>query len=134
MVLACLNIASTAAFGAFIALSSMGLFVSYLLTIGCMFHARFRSEPIQFGEWNMGKLGLLVNAFAILYTAYVTIWFPFPSSLPVTGTNMNYPLPIFSATTLFALGLWVFWARKRWPGLNADVVRLVVEDGALEFK
>jgi choline transport protein len=105
MVLACLNVASTAAFGAFIALSSMGLFTSYLIAISCMVHARFQKDGVQFGEWNMGKLELPVNLFAIVYTAYVTIWLPFPSSLPVTRTNMNYALPIFAFTTFFALGL-----------------------------
>src|SRR6266536_2755394 len=84
MVLACLNIASTAAFGAFIALSSMGLFTSYLIAISCMLHARLK-DPIQFGEWNMGKLGLPVNVFAIVYTAYVTIWLSLPWGCGFSG-------------------------------------------------
>ncbi|EFW18818.1 amino acid permease 2 [Coccidioides immitis H538.4] len=135
MVLACLNIASVTAFGAFIALSSIGLFTSYLIAIGCMVHARFfQTHTLQFGEWNMGRLGLPVNIFAICYTIYVIIWLPFPSLLPVTGENMNYCLPIFAASTLFALSLWFLRAKKHWGGLNKEVIRLVVEGGELNLK
>lgn len=135
MCLACLNIASYAAFGAFIALGTIGLFASYLIAIGCMLHARlWNPETLKFGEWHMGKLGLPVNIFAILYTAYVTIWLPFPQYLPVTGDNMNYSAPIFIGTTLVALLFWVFHARKHWPGLNKEVIRLVVQDGEMVMK
>lgn len=135
MCLACLNIASYTAFGAFIALSTIGLFCSYIIAIGCMLHARFwYGNMLQFGDWHMGKLGLPVNIYALLYSAYITIWVPFPQLLPVTGDNMNYAAPIFAGTTLFALLFWVFHARKNWDGLNSEVIRLVVEGGELALK
>ncbi|OAX81530.1 hypothetical protein ACJ72_04122 [Emergomyces africanus] len=134
MILACLNIASSTAFGAFIALSTIGLFVSYLIAIGCLLNARLWDKSLQFGEWNMGKLGVLVNIYALMYTAWVVIWVPFPQYLPVIADNMNYSLPIFAGTTSFALLLWVFYARTNWGGLNMEVVRLVVEGGALLMK
>ncbi|EEH05174.1 conserved hypothetical protein [Histoplasma capsulatum G186AR] len=127
MVLSCLNIASTAAFGAFIALSSIGLFSSYIIAISCMVHARFKQKNLQFGDWTMGRLGLPVNIFALAYTCYVTIWLPFPNYLPVNGVNMNYALPIFGVSTLFALSYWLLSAKKNWRGLNKEVIRLVVE-------
>lgn len=99
-----------------------------------MLNSRFQKEPPTFGQWNMGKLGLPVNVFAIIYTAYVIIWFPFPSELPVSGENMNYSLPIFGASTLFALSFWFLRARKHWPGLNKEVIRLVVEGGEINLK
>jgi choline transport protein len=40
MALALLNIASTAAFGEFVALASLALFSPYLIAIGCMLYAR----------------------------------------------------------------------------------------------
>lgn len=134
MVLSCLNIASTAAFGAFIALSSIGLFSSYIIAISCMVHARFKQKNLQFGDWTMGRLGLPVNIFALAYTCYVTIWLPFPNYLPVNGVNMNYALPIFGVSTLFALSYWLLSAKKNWRGLNKEVIRLVVEGGELSLK
>ncbi|OAX85589.1 hypothetical protein ACJ72_00003 [Emergomyces africanus] len=134
MVLSCLNIASSAAFSAFIALSSIGLFASYIIAIGCMVHARFHQKNLQFGDWTMGRLGLPVNIFALAYTSYVTIWLPFPNRLPVNGVNMNYALPIFGASTLFALSYWFLSAKKNWRGLNKEVIRLVVERGEMSLK
>lgn len=134
MVLACLNIASTTAFGAFIALSSIGLFSSYFIAIGCMVCARFsRDRPLELGEWNMGRYGLAVNIFAMAYTAYVTIWLPFPSLLPVTAQNMNYSLPIFAFSTLSAVLYWMVRGKEHWGGLNKEVIRLVVERGELSL-
>lgn len=134
MILSCLNIASTTAFSAFIALSSIGLFASYIIAIGCMIHARFNHKNLQFGDWTMGRLGLPVNIFALAYTCYVTIWLPFPNLLPVSGTNMNYALPIFGASTLFALSYWFLSAKENWRGLNKEIIRLVVEGGELSLK
>ena len=54
MALACLNIADTAAFGAFVALGSIGLFVSYFIAINCMVHNRFRDDAAQNGELEYG--------------------------------------------------------------------------------
>ena len=134
MALACLNIADTAAFGAFVALGSIGLFVSYFIAINCMVHNRFRDDAATMGNWNMGRLGLPVNVFALVYMAWVTVWLAFPSALPVTGENMNYAAPIFGATTLFAFGYWFVKGKTRWEGLNKDIVRLVVEGGELQLK
>lgn len=134
IILACLNIGSTAAFGAFISLSSISLFASYIIAIGCMVGARFSKEGVELGEWNMGRLGLPVNVFAIIYSLYVAVFLAFPSYRPVTAQNMNYAAPIFGAAVLFTLLSWLVWARTHWRGLNKDVIRLVVEDGKLNLK
>lgn len=99
-----------------------------------MVHNRFRKDPMPIGNWNMGRWGLPVNIFALVYTAYVTVWLTFPSYRPVTGQNMNYALPIFAASTLFAFVYWFFYGRRHWPGLNKEVLRLVVERGELQLK
>ncbi|KAJ5566055.1 hypothetical protein N7535_007693 [Penicillium sp. DV-2018c] len=134
MVLAGLNLADGAAFGAFVALGSIGLFVSYFIAISCMVHNRFQKNAATLGNWNMGVWGLPVNVFALVYTAWVTVWLAFPSALPVTAENMNYAAPIFGASTLFALVYWFVKGKHRWEGLNKEVVRLAVEGGELHMK
>ena len=125
MILAILNIASTAAFGAFISLSSFALFTSYLIAIGCMLNARLSKGGVRYGGWRLGRWGVWINAFALLYTAYIMVFLPFPAKRPVTGTNMNYALPIFTFVVLVALGLWVFWAKEHWKDLNEEVIARV---------
>lgn len=126
MLLALLNIGSVAAFGAIVALSSLALYFSYFIAIGCMMYARYDTgNPIQLGGWNMGRFGPSVNTFALVYTLWVMIFLPFPSTLPVTGSNMNYAGPIFTGVVLFAVILWFAWARKRWAGLNVEIIEYV---------
>ncbi|KAK6430490.1 hypothetical protein LTR95_013356 [Oleoguttula sp. CCFEE 5521] len=127
MCLACLNIASYAAFGAFIALASLALFVSYMIAIGCMLQARLRKQVV-FGGWTLGKWGVPINAFALVYSGWMSVFFCFPQYVPVEGTNFNYALPIFAFVVFVALGLWFGWARKRWPGLNKEIIDAVMAD------
>lgn len=108
--------------------------MSYLIAIGCMLHARLSNEGIRYGGWRLGRWGVPTNIFALAYTAYVMVFLPFPSTLPVTGTNMNYALPIFAFAFLAALGLWVFWGKKNWKGLDAGVIALVEAESDLEVK
>ncbi len=139
MLLSLLNIGSTAAtaFSAFTALSSLGLYTSYIIAISCTLHARLTGrlsdKPgaiVPYGGWRMWKgWGVPVNIFALLWTVYLTIWLPFPTTLPVTGTNMNYALPIYAFVVICALGYWFLWGRKHWPGLNLSaIVRVEAHD------
>lgn len=92
------------------------------------------SSVLGHAAWNMGKLGLPVNIFALVYTAWITVWLAFPAYLPVTGQNMNYAAPIIGATTLFALAYWFLNGRTSWGGLNKEVIRRVVEKRELQLK
>ena len=65
------------------------------------------------GPWSMGRWGIPVNIFSLVYLIFVIIWMPFPVELPVTGTNMNYAGPVFVAILIGALADWVISGRKR---------------------
>lgn len=127
MLLALLNIGSSIAFSVIVALSTLGLYQSYLMAIACMVYARIqgRLEP---GGWSLGRWGLPINIFAIVYSAYIMIFLCFPSFLPIDPTTMNYALPINAFVQLIALGLWFFWAKKNWKGLNKEIIDVVVGD------
>lgn len=78
MCLACLNIASYAAFGAFIALASLGLFTSYSIAISCMLRARLQKK-VDYGGWTLGRWGVPINIFALLYSGWMMVIFCFVS-------------------------------------------------------
>ncbi|KAK5051421.1 hypothetical protein LTR84_003073 [Exophiala bonariae] len=135
MLLSLLNIGSTAAtaFSAFQSLSSLGLYSSYIIAISCILHARWSGRlsdkpgaAVPFGGWRMWKgFGAPMNIIALCWTIYITIWLPFPTTLPVVGTNMNYALPIYSFVVLAAFGYWFAWGKKHWPGLNMAAIGMV---------
>jgi choline transport protein len=55
----------------------------------------------------------------------LTIWLPFPTTVPVTGTGMNYAGPIYVVAVAAALGYWVFWGRANWVGLDRRAIEEV---------
>ena len=127
--LSLLNVGSTAAFGAITALSSLGLYFSYAIAISSMLYARYASEHggeyLRLGGWNLGRYGVYINSFALVFTLYIMVFLPFPSTLPVTAVNMNYCGPIFGFCFLFSISFWLVWARKHWPGPNIAVMDFV---------
>ncbi|KAF2165578.1 hypothetical protein M409DRAFT_23872 [Zasmidium cellare ATCC 36951] len=127
MLLSLINIVNYAAFQVFLSLASLALTASYILPIACMLRARLRHEVI-FGDWKLGRLDVPINTFALIYSAWMCIFFCFPTYLPITGDGFNYALPIFAFVVVFALFSWLVWARKQWPGLNEEVVEAVIAD------
>jgi choline transport protein len=51
-----------------------------------------------------------------------------PSWQPVSATGMNYAFPIFAFVVIVALILWFVSARKHWPGLNKEIIDVVLAD------
>lgn len=127
------NDATSTVFSAFTSLSSLGLYSSYIIAIVCMLHARATGRigdspgsPLQYGDWKLPKgWGLPLNIYALVWTIYLTIWLPFPTTLPVTGTNMNYAGPIYVVVLLVTVFWWFVWGKNKWPGLNADAIHRV---------
>ncbi|KAE9403316.1 putative amino acid permease [Gymnopus androsaceus JB14] len=121
MLLSLINIASTIALDAILSLNILALYLSYLIPIGLLLFKRFRKEQIDFGPFTLGRFGWLINLYAIVYGVFIYIFLPFPPSVPVTGTTMNYGGPVFGGVLLFALGDWVVRGRKQFHGPVREV-------------
>lgn len=39
---------------------------------------------------DLGRFGLPINLFGVLFAIFTSVFFCFPPELPVTGSNMNY--------------------------------------------
>ena len=65
MLLSLINIGSTAALNAILALDLTALLSSYILSIGCLLLKRLRGEPIPHREWSLGKAGMAINIAAL---------------------------------------------------------------------
>ena len=87
-----INIGSSVAFNAIISLVAAGFFSTYIITITLMIRKRLSGEPIEFGPWNMGRWGLAVNVYAVLYSIIVTVFSFFPPATPVTAVSMSKSL------------------------------------------
>ena len=131
--LSLLNLVNYTAFSIIISLSTFGLYQSYFLAIGCMLHARLTGR-VEKAPWSLGRFGVAINAAALVYTAWIGVFLVFPNYLPITGTTMNYALPINGGVWMIALVAWFAWARKHWKGLDEDIIDHVVADGDRDTK
>lgn len=124
--LLCIGSSAEVAFDAVAALSSLSLYISYAIAIMSMLYARWSNSNLELGEWNWGRAGPYINVFALVYTLYIIVFLPFPSTLPVTATNMNYCGPVMVAVFVIAYGLWFLRARKHWAGPNLTILDFII--------
>jgi len=110
--LSLIYIGSSTAFNAIIALTGIALHISYLCPILFFMLKKMKGE-VKMGPWSMGRWGIPVNIFSLVYLIFVIIWMPFPTELPVKGTNMNYAGPVFLAILIGALADWMISGHKR---------------------
>ncbi|PYH87820.1 GABA permease [Aspergillus ellipticus CBS 707.79] len=119
-----IQIGSTEAFNAILSLSTLGLYISYLIPLVLLVLKRLTAPAdIPQGGFSLGKWGLPLNLIAILFATYFSIFLPFPSAVPVTGANMNYAGPVLGFVMLFAIGDWIVRGRHKWNGPNIEYVR-----------
>jgi len=98
------------------ALTTSSLYISYLIPIILLVMKRFRKEPITFGPWTLGRWGMPVNLFAIVFGIFVCIFVPFPTILPVTAENMNYCGPVFVGLIILLMFDWMVRGRVKFTG------------------
>jgi hypothetical protein len=95
---------------------------SYIIPIFCkIVFGKF--EP---GPWNLGRASVFVNAWACLWTLFVSIIFILPTVRPVTALEMNYA-SAFLALILGAAAIsWYAGGRRYYTGPIVEAER---EDG-----
>ena len=64
----------------------------------------------------MGRFGVFVNAWACLWTLFVSIIFILPTVRPVTALTMNYASAFLGLILLAALVWWYVGGRKYYTG------------------
>nr|AQV04225.1 putative amino acid transporter [Alternaria oxytropis] len=68
------------------------------------------------GPWHLGKYSLFVNAYACLWTLFLSVIFIMPTIRPVTSENMNYAIAYLAAILFFSMLYWVFRGKKHYTG------------------
>lgn len=128
VLLSLINIGSSVAFNAVLSLSSLALYISYLIPIACLIVKRLRKEEIIFGPFTLGRFGLLVNLFAFAFGTFICIFLPFPPYSHVNGSTMNYAGPVFALCLIIALADWFIRGRKHFQGPLREVSEDAVQD------
>jgi len=93
---------------------------SYIIPILCkLIFGRF--EP---GPWHLGKFSFIVNAWACIWTLFVSIIFILPTYRPVTADNMNYAVAYLAGIFVCALSYWYVVGKKWYTGplIEAEIM------------
>jgi choline transport protein len=108
-----INIGSSTAFFAILSLTTVALYISYIIPIFFIILWKIRGAHIPYGPIRLGRWGLPINLLALCYGIFIVIWLPFPPYMPVTASNMNYGGPVVGAVILFALIDWFVSGKNR---------------------
>ncbi len=65
------------------------------------------------------RAGTFLNIVGLLYLAFACITFNFPSSYPITASNMNYTCAAVGVSVLIATVTWFTTGRKGFTGPQA---------------
>jgi len=122
VLLSCIYIGSPVAFYAITSLATVALLQCYCLSIGCVMWRRiYHPETLPPAKFSLGRWGVPVNAWAVMWSFYAFFWGFWPQSTPVTAGGMNWAGPIFVATILLALVYFQFRAKHHYFGPVVEV-------------
>ncbi|KAK4958973.1 hypothetical protein LTR10_003772 [Elasticomyces elasticus] len=116
VLLSLINIGSSIALNAILSLSTLALYISYLIPITLLVLKRLRREKVTFGPFSLGRFGFWINLYALVFGIFIVIFLPFPVATPVNATTMNYAGPVFLGLVLLALVDWVVRGRHYYAG------------------
>ncbi|KKK26013.1 hypothetical protein AOCH_000444 [Aspergillus ochraceoroseus] len=88
---------------------------SYMLPIALQLIFRKRNN-IKYGEWSLGSKRYFFNIMGILIDLLIFIVMLFPTTKPITASNMNYGSAIVGGTLILATILYFIWGKKHYIG------------------
>ncbi|KAL4806319.1 amino acid/polyamine transporter I [Aspergillus unguis] len=111
-------VCSSTAFNSFISTSVIVAQISY--AIPSFFLILRRRNTSLFPADRSFKLphvvGYIASAVCIIWAVILTIFLCFPTTLPVTGSNMNYASVVLAIMLLIGVANWYAYARKHYHG------------------
>lgn len=110
--LSLIQIGSDVAFTVLVSLSTLGIMSTYLLSIGCVLLKRIRGEQLPSARWSLGRFGLAINAFSVLYSLFIVILCCFPLTLPVDTASANWAPLIWAGVIIIAAIAYVTHGRR----------------------
>ncbi|KAL7960299.1 amino acid transporter [Trichoderma compactum] len=114
----CISLGSTAAFNALVGVFSLMQMVSFAIPAALLIYRR-RSEKVlpRKRAFKVPEiLGWACNIGTVVAAVIETVFFTFPSVLPVTGSNMNYAVVVLAMIAIVMVGNWIAFARKHYQG------------------
>ncbi|OCL07496.1 amino acid transporter [Glonium stellatum] len=130
-----IGLGSYTAIAAIFNMTAIALDWSYCIPIIC----KMITGKLEPGPFNLGRASFWINAWAVLWTTFVSIIFILPTIRPVTAENMNYAAVILVGVIMFAVVWWYISGRHIYIGprikaiINVDAGQQLSQE-AFEMK
>ncbi|UJR32263.1 hypothetical protein I4U23_019728 [Adineta vaga] len=111
---------NTTAYVAITSLSTISLYISYVLPIVCKL---LYPNTFLHGPFHLGRFSTLINLVAVVWVCIIIVLFVLPPIYPVTAVTMNYASVGVGSILIFA-GLFYFLSAKYWfygPNTNINI-------------
>lgn len=90
VVLSLLNLGGSEAFNSIMGLVTGAVGLTYALSISCVVWRKLYGAPLPAHRWSLGRAGIYINIFAVLYEAAAVVISFFPLYDAVTAKTMNW--------------------------------------------
>ena len=116
--LALINIASTTAFNALTGLVLAAFYSAFLFAACTMLHKRLTTpeQEIRWGLFKLGRYGVPITIFSIIYSVIGTFFSFWPPSPEPTPETMNWSIAVFGGLMVFCVIFWYTHAHKIYKG------------------
>lgn len=111
-ILSLIQLGSDTAFNVLVSLATLGIMSTYCISIGCVLLKRLRHEQLPPARWSLGRYGMIINVYAVLYSAFIVVLCCFPLNLPVTTASAQWAPLIWVAVIVLAAALYVVYGRR----------------------
>ena len=115
-----LQLASTTAFTALLAITTIGYQISYFMPI--LFRCTSARHRFPVGVFSLGRFSVPIAVVSSVWLFATSIFLLFPTKYPVTKDNMNYTLVIIGGIAVIASIYWFVSARHRFVGPKITAV------------
>ncbi len=101
---------STVVYAAVTSISTIGLFIAYVIPVFLRLRNQDKFHP---GVFNLGKWSNLIGWFSIVWVIFICILFMLPQANPITFTNFNFT-PVVFLIIFTGLIIWYQSSVRKW--------------------
>jgi choline transport protein len=116
VLLSLVNIGSHIAFNVISSLGVGALLSSYIVSISCITLKRLRGEVLIRSSFSLGRAGLSINIFSVLFLVSAFVLAFFPQSPYPEAKDMNWSIVVYGVVVLFSMVYFAVWGRKKYLG------------------
>lgn len=94
----------------------MAIAATYQVSLISLVWRRFFGRPLPQAPWSLGRWGLPLNMFSIVYGWYLLVYSAMPGVYPVTTKNFNWAPVMFGGVLFLSLSYYAVYARRIYQG------------------